>query len=38
MILLKWQYGEIWPFLIVDIHDFLIVPYSSFQKNESLES
>ena len=30
MILLKWQYSEIWP--------FLIVPYSPTQKNETLES
>ena len=34
MILLKWQYSKICPFLIVDV----FVPYSLFQKNEALES
>ena len=39
MILLKWQYSKIWPFLMVDIYHFLIVLYSiPFQKNETLES
>ena len=40
MILLKWQNNELWPFLIVDIYHWLtlIVSYSHFQKNETLES
>ena len=38
MILLKLQYGKIWPFLIADVLPFLIVPYSPFQKKEALES
>ena len=32
MILLKWQDGEIWAFLIADIYHFLIVSHSPFQK------
>ena len=38
MILLKWQYSEIRPFLIVDIYHFLIILSSPFQKNEISES
>ena len=36
MILLKWQYIEIWPFWIVSIYHSSC-PYSPFQKNETLE-
>ena len=38
MILLKWKYSEIWPFFNSWHLQFLIVPYSSFQKCETLES
>ena len=37
MILLQWQYSEIWSFLIVDICH-LIFPYLTFQKSEALRS
>ena len=38
MILLKWQCSKIWPFLIIWHLPILTVPYSPFQKNETLES
>ena len=40
MILLKCHYSEVWQFIIVDIYHllFLIVPLSSRQKSETLES
>ena len=37
MILLKWQYTEIWPFLKFDIYHFSLSLIHLFKKNETLE-
>ena len=37
MILIKWQYDEIWQFLVVDIYHYWILSYSPFQKIKHLK-